>query len=670
MKYRLNTQVSAILDTAREEAREMGNNYVGSEHLLLAILKDTATPLSRLLCAQGVYYFQLKEDLMVLFGLKDQDVEELQITQVVDDILERGMSLSSRKQNTMMDVDSLTLALLQTNSCVATEILHRYDVDEEVVLLQMEHGSMSELDKISELRNLNMCGANQDIVGRDAELNFMISVLSRKDKANPLLIGEPGVGKTALVEKLAGMIQQNLVPSLKDACIYELHLNSLVAGTKYRGDFEEKLQNIIRLLEKYPNVILFIDEIHLMIGAGKSEGSIDVSSVLKPYLARGVIKCIGATTIEEYEMYIEKDRALERRFQIITIREPDVEDTIKMLKAKKKEYEDFHNVKIQEKVLEQIVKYCAYYMPQRKFPDKAIDVLDLACVGAKRQSERSVSEDMVRDVIEKLTDIPLASRNRLQELKKHLETTMVAQKEVIRKLMGQLEWIEQGIISERPLGVWLFLGNQGVGKKTLIHQFNRLYFNQEDMVELDMAALEHNLDHNLSKLRRNPYTIVNVTNLHMANEAMLQFLKQGIERGYLERDIQKIDLRHSIMIMSGDFPCSSVSALKFQETSDPLLQVKRSLGASFTALFDEVFVFHDLEQKDKVTVMKNILKKWEKTMEETAILEAIESSSTLDEARKKAKEKNRKGLMPCKVSKRKSLCSPIEPSFDTAAFPI
>lgn len=576
---------------------------------------------------------------MVLFGLKDQDVEELQITQVVDDILERGMSLSSRKQNTMMDVDSLTLALLQTNSCVATEILHRYDVDEEVVLLQMEHGSMSELDKISELRNLNMCGANQDIVGRDAELNFMISVLSRKDKANPLLIGEPGVGKTALVEKLAGMIQQNLVPSLKDACIYELHLNSLVAGTKYRGDFEEKLQNIIRLLEKYPNVILFIDEIHLMIGAGKSEGSIDVSSVLKPYLARGVIKCIGATTIEEYEMYIEKDRALERRFQIITIREPDVEDTIKMLKAKKKEYEDFHNVKIQEKVLEQIVKYCAYYMPQRKFPDKAIDVLDLACVGAKRQSERSVSEDMVRDVIEKLTDIPLASRNRLQELKKHLETTMVAQKEVIRKLMGQLEWIEQGIISERPLGVWLFLGNQGVGKKTLIHQFNRLYFNQEDMVELDMAALEHNLDHNLSKLRRNPYTIVNVTNLHMANEAMLQFLKQGIERGYLERDIQKIDLRHSIMIMSGDFPCSSVSALKFQETSDPLLQVKRSLGASFTALFDEVFVFHDLEQKDKVTVMKNILKKWKKTMEETAILEAIESSSTLDEAAKKLKKK-------------------------------
>lgn len=639
MKYQLNIQVSAIMDTAKEEAREMGNNYIGSEHLLLAILKDTTTPLSKLLCTQGVFYFQLKEDLMVLFGLKDQDVEDLQITQVVDDILERGMVFAKRKQEEAMDVDALTLALLQTNSCVATEILHRYDVDEEVLLLQMEHGTMRELDKISELRNLNLCTANQDIVGREEELSFMISVLSRKDKANPLLIGEPGVGKTALVEKLAGMIQQNQVPSLPNACIYELHLNSLVAGTKYRGDFEEKLQNIIRLLEKYPNVILFVDEIHLMIGAGKSEGSIDVSSVLKPYLARGVIKCIGATTIEEYEMYIEKDRALERRFQIIMIREPDEANTVKMLKAKKKEYEDFHQVTIQEEVLKKIVKYCTYYMPQRKFPDKAIDVLDLACVSAKQQDERVVGEEMVREVIEKLTDIPLASRNRLVELRTHLESTLVAQKDVIRKLMGQLEWIEQGVISDRPLGVWLFLGNQGVGKKTLLHQFNRLYFNQEDMVELDMASLEHNLDHNLSKLRRNPYTIIHVTNLHMANEAMLQFLKQGVERGYLERDIHKIDLRHSIMIMSGDFPCSHVSMLKFQETSDPLRQVKQILGESFVDLFDEVFLFHDLNQTDKVTIMKNMLKKWEKTMEETAILEAITSSSTLDEAAKKLKQK-------------------------------
>lgn len=639
MNYRLNKQVSAIMEGAQQEAKDMGNNYIGSEHLLLAILKDTSTPLSKLLSAQGMYYFQLKEDLMVLFGLKDQNVEEIQITQVVDDILERGMAIANKKKGKAMDVESLTLALLQTSSCVATEILHRYDIDEDVLLMQMNSGTMSELDKLAELRNLNICGSNMDIVGRDDELNFMISILSRKDKANPLLIGEPGVGKTALVEKLAGLIQQKKIPSLMDACIYELHLNSLVAGTKYRGDFEEKLQNIIKLLEKYPNVILFIDEIHQMIGAGKSEGSIDVSSVLKPYLARGLIKCIGATTVEEYEKYIEKDRALERRFQVIMIKEPGKDETVKMLQAKIPEYEEFHQVKIHEDVVSKIVDYCDYFMPGRKFPDKAIDVLDLACVGAKRSNVKVVEEEIIKDVIEKLTDIPIASKNRLHELKVQLESSMVGQKDVIRKLLGQLEWIEQGVISERPLGVWLFLGNQGVGKKTMIHEFNRLYFNQEDMVELDLASFDKNLEHNLAKLRRNPYTIVNVTNLHMANEAVLQMLKQSIEKGYIESPLYKIDLRHSIMIMSGNFPCALNSSLRFQEENSPITQVRKALGESFLSVFDEIFIFHDLNRQDKMHIVKNMLKKWNKTMEETAILDAIETTSTLEEATKKLKKK-------------------------------
>lgn len=627
------------MEGAEQEAKDMGNNYIGSEHLLLAILKDTSTPLSKLLSAQGMYYFQLKEDLMVLFGLKDQNVEEIQITQVVDDILERAMTLARKKQEQVMNVESLTLALLQTSSCVATEILHRYDIDEDVILMQMANGSMSELDKLPELRNMNLCGSNLDIVGRDDELNFMISILSRKDKANPLLIGEPGVGKTALVEKMAGMIQQKKIPSLQNTCIYELHLNSLVAGTKYRGDFEEKLQNIIKLLEKYPNVILFIDEIHQMIGAGKSEGSIDVSSVLKPYLARGMIRCIGATTVEEYEKHIEKDRALERRFQVIMIKEPGKTETVGMLRAKLKEYEDFHQVKIKEEVVEKIVEYCDYYMPGRKFPDKAIDVLDLACVGAKRADMEMVDENIVRDVIEKLTDIPLASKNRLQVLKSQLERIIVGQPDVLRKLMGQLEWIEQGVISDRPLGVWLFLGNQGVGKKTLIQEFNRLYFNQTDTIEINMASLDKTLDHNLAKLRRNPYTIINVSNLHLANEAMLQFLKQSVEKGYIERNMYKIDLRHSIMIMSGNFPCSSGTALKFQEEINPAHQAEQMLGSSFLSIFDEIFLFHDLNQQDKINIVKNMLKKWNMTMEETAILEAVESSKTIEEVTKKLKKK-------------------------------
>ncbi|MEG2507255.1 MAG: AAA family ATPase [Longicatena sp.] len=639
MDYRLNKQVSAIMECAKHEAKDMGNNYIGSEHLLLAILKDSSTSLSKILAKQGMYYFQLKEDLMVLFGLKDQNVEEIQITQIVEDILERGALVATKKKSKTMDVNSLILALLETSSCVATEILHRYDIDEDAILMQLETGTTSELDKVSELRNLNICGNNVDIVGRDDELAFMVSILSRKDKANPLLIGEAGVGKTALVEKLASLIQQKKITSLKDACIYELHLNSLVAGTKYRGDFEEKLQNIIKLLEKYPHAILFIDEIHQMIGAGKSEGSIDVSSVLKPYLARGVIKCIGATTIEEYEKYIEKDRALERRFQVVMIKEPKKEETIAMMKAKIKEYEEFHQVMMKEEMIEKIVMYCDYYMPGRKFPDKAIDVLDLACVRTKEKHQKLVNEEIVKEVIERLTNIPISSKNRVHALQEELQGSMVGQTEVINKLIGQLAWIEQGVVTNRPLGVWLFLGNVGVGKKTLLHKFNQIYFNQDEMIEIDLSLLEKNLEHNLTKLRRSPYSIVSITNLHMASMSVLQFLKTAIEKGYIERDMGKVDLRHSIVVMSGDFPLEKHHSYHFQEEFSSTHQINKILGKEFMNIFDEVFIFKDLDAQEKINVVKETLKKWNKTMEESAILEAIESTTTLEEATKKLKRK-------------------------------
>lgn len=638
MNYHMNKQVSAIMECARKEARDMGNNYIGSEHILLAVMKDTTTPLSKLLSTQGMYYFQLKEDLMVLFGLKDQNVEEIQVTQVVESILENAMQMAVKKQSKQMDVECLSLSLLHTTSCVATEILHRYDIDEDIVVMQLENGSMNELDKRNELRNLNLCGNNMDIVGRDTELNFMISILSRKDKANPLLIGEPGVGKTALVEKLAGMIAQNKVPSLKDAMIYELHLNSLVAGTKYRGDFEEKLQNIIRLLQKYPNVILFIDEIHQIIGAGKSEGSIDVSSVLKPYLARGIIKCIGATTIDEYEKYIEKDRALERRFQVIMIKEPSHEETVAMLKAKINEYEEYHQVQIPDVMMEVIVRYCENYMPARKFPDKAIDVLDLSCVVAKERGN-IINEDIVKDVVEKLTAIPLASGNRLLELQKQLEKNIVGQQDVIRRLMKQLAWIDQGVITSRPLGVWLFLGKEGVGKHTLMKILNQSYLNQEEIIELDLSVFEHQIAHVSSRLRRNPYTIFSITNLHTANESILQYIRQAVTNGYLEHGEHRIDLRHCIMIMQGNFALNDATPLRFDAQSRPFVQVEQQLGKPFMEIFDEIFLFQELELKEKVSVMQGILKKWNKTLEETAIMEAVETSHTLEEAQRKLKHR-------------------------------
>lgn len=639
MDYRLNKQVSNIMKEARAEAKDMGNNYIGSEHLLLAILKDTSTPLSKILSSGGMYYFQLKEDLMVLFGLKDQDVEEIAITQVVDDMMERAQQLSMKKGNSGIDVTSLSLALLQTTSCVAIEILHRYDLEESDILMQLESGEISELDKVNELRNLNTCGNNAEITGREEELHFMISILSRKDKANPLLIGEPGVGKTAMVEKLASMIQKQKVTALHGSIIYELHLNTLVAGTKYRGDFEEKLQNIIKLLKKYPNVILFIDEIHQMIGAGKSEGSIDVSSVLKPYLARGEIRCIGATTIEEYEKYIEKDRALERRFQTIMIKEPKKEEAFRMMKAKQKEYEEYHHVEIQEQILRKIVEYCDYYMPARKFPDKAIDVLDLACVDARQKKQKMVTEQMVKAVVENITNIPIATKNRLVEVAEQLNQKLVGQQRVIRQLVKQLEWIEEGVLSARPLGVWLFAGNSGVGKHMLMEEFNRIYFNEQAIIELDMANMERSLLHAIASIRRSPYGIFHIRNLDMANEAKLQYIKQCMEKGALEYDSQKAELRHAIVIMTGSFPTQAGMSLSFQQEPSIDRQLQTQLGKGFLAIFDEIFLFDDLDKCQRAEVVKELLKKWNKSLDEHAILEIAESSSSLKEVTKNMKKK-------------------------------
>lgn len=636
MKYRFHKQVSLIMKDAAKEAKDMGNNYVGSEHVLLGILKDTTTNFSKILAKQGIYYYQLKEDLMVLFGMKDKEIKDIQITQVVDDILERSSKLMKDTQKASIDADLLAMALLQTESCVANEILLRYDVDLDGLLQELSCGETSELDNINELRNLNLCKNNREIVGRDQELDLMISILSRKEKANPLLIGEPGVGKTALVEKLAGMIAEKQVPSsLHNAIIYELHLNSLVAGTKYRGDFEEKIQNLIKLLEKHPNVILFIDEIHQMIGAGKSEGSIDVSSVLKPYLARGVIKCIGATTLDEYEKYIEKDRALERRFQLIMIKEPDKKTCEAMIISKLKEYEAFHQVQIPKAIVHSMVNYCDYYMPQRKFPDKAIDVLDLSCVYAKRSKQSNVNDAMVQKVIEQLTDIPVSSSNRLALVKTRLQERIVGQDDVITHIMEQLNWIEQGVISDRPLGVWLFCGEHCCGKKTLMREFTRAYFNQENMIELDVTTFEQSIESVMTKLKRNPYTTLHVGNLHAATPKMLHFLRQSMQRGFMELQEQRVDIRHAIFILDGTFDLPSSVSMRFQEEVSYQALLEKQLGKEFMDIIDELFVFAPLSMTQKLQILRNQTDNWRNVPLENELMEALNGNVSIEDAMKR-----------------------------------
>ncbi len=637
MEYPMNCQVQSILKNAHKEAVEMGNNYIGSEHILLSIVKDKDTTLSHLLRMQGIYYYQLKEDLMVLFGLREQNIKQTKLTQVVEEILEEAKKITQKDKKSIVDVNALTIALLKMNDCVGNEILHRYDVDVEELLLQIIHDKNYELDQMKELRNLNNCKMNESIVGREKELKLMISILLRKDKANPLLIGEPGVGKTALVEKLASMIEHQEIPELAQYKIYELHLNTLVAGTKYRGDFEEKIQHIITLLETYKDIILYIDEIHQMIGAGKAEGSIDVASVLKPYLARGSIKCIGSTTIEEYEQFMEKDRALERRFQIVKIQEPNKKQTVTMLQSKINEYENYHHVEIPKKILEYIIKYCDYYIPQRRFPDKAIDVLDLACVRTVQKHKHIVEEDVVREVMEEITNIPFISFHQNLVLEKELKTKLFSHTHIIEQILHQLRWMEQGIVMQRPLGVWLFVGNEEIGKEIVLQQLNQSCFHQKEMPIFDIATLRYNFIHHIALLKRNPYCIVQIKNLHLANREQLHFIQQAITHGYFEYQGNRIDVRHSIFIMDGDFAYKDSQTLYFQEKHDIKKILAKQLTNSFVNQIDEIFVFNECNEEEKLKIMKTILKQWNKSVDDEELKKVINQCKTLDEIKRELK---------------------------------
>ena len=612
-------QVKNIMNEAYNEARDMGNNYVGSEHILLSIMKDTTTTLHKVLANQGIYYFQLKEDLMVLFGLKDSEIEDIRLTTVVEDILERGKQECKRINKKEIDEKILTISLLETTNCVANEILNRYEANtSNMYIEESESNGIEALKHMKELRYLNNCDRNKDIIGRDNELTLMMSVLCRKEKANPLLVGDAGVGKTALVEKLASMIQsREVIEDLKDAKIYELHLNTLVAGTKYRGDFEEKLQKIINILEEHKNIIIFIDEIHQMIGAGKSEGSIDVASVLKPYLARGNIRLIGATTNDEYEKYIEKDRALERRFQVIKLEEPNNHLTLKMLKVKLKEFENFHKVNFDESLLQSIVQACDMYLPSKKFPDKAIDVIDLACVETKRNDMIQVNQEMILKVLEHLTHIPFTDKNRIETCCIKLEEKIIGHESIIQQISKQLQHMNQLYIQNKPLSTWLFVGKEGVGKSYFLQILSQEYFHQKEYITLDFSRIENNLEFYLTKLYRNPYTLLVCKHLEQATPSNISYLYEMLEYGQIEYRNKTYDVRHTILVICSEETVSNSISFSTKEKS------YQTVDKEIMKHIDDTFYFNELKEEEKILVIRKLLKDEHSLIDEKCIVEVI-----------------------------------------------
>ncbi|MCR5763510.1 MAG: ATP-dependent Clp protease ATP-binding subunit [Treponema sp.] len=676
-------RLNSVIDSASMEAKILHCDYIGTEHLLLACIKE-----SKSLCSQ--YFFKAEITIEQARTCVSEVERKVPSSAKIHDA-EGG---SRDGQPYMSDGSS-----------------QRKDKEANSFLAQFSHDLTQDFfDKQAD-----------PVVGRQKEIMRLIQVLSRRTKNNPVLVGEPGVGKTAIVEGLAQYIARGDVPKdLLKKRILSLDLAAMIAGTKYRGEFEERMKRLMKEVKESKNLILFIDELHTLIGAGGPEGSMDASNMLKPALSRGEIQVIGATTTKEYRKYIEKDSALARRFQQIKVEEPSSKDTEEILKGLKKNYEDFHRVIYDEGVIEAIVKYSMRYIPERFLPDKAIDIMDEAGAAKKIQETQkpaefdelqksidSLSEEkcllvqqqnyekaaMVRDrvqelrrrldefnlswknrengirqhvavedvssIISSMTGIPAdnldsGETKRLLQMEKYLHEDVVGQEEAISLISSAVRRSRAGVSSlKRPLGSFIFLGPTGVGKTQLAKALAKFLFGTEDsLIRVDMS--DYMEKHNASRLvgappgyigfdeggiltekvRQHPYSVVLLDEIEKAHPDIFNLLLQMLEEGELKDNLgHTVSFKNTMVIMTsnaGARQITSESRLGFSNLNDGLLpyddikssameELKRIMSPELLNRIDDVIVFNALN-KDQVSKILDIqLKELESRLAEKGL---------------------------------------------------
>ena len=561
-----------VLIEAKREMFELKHPYVGSEHLLLAILKDKDSCISKKLKEQGVEYKNFKKEIISVIGIGQNVSEWFLYTPLLKKVIENAI-IEAKEQN--IDVTSTLLfsSLVQEGEGIAIRIMLSMGVDFDSIIEEFNSKSFSKKGKTKkkllideygyDLTKKAAHGEIDPVVGREEELDRIIEIICRRTKNNPLLIGDAGVGKTAIIEELSRRIEMGNIPTkLKGKRIISLSMASLVAGTKYRGEFEERVNKIMKELENDNRVIIFIDEIHTLVGAGGAEGAIDASNILKPILARGKIKIIGATTTEEYKKYIENDKALARRFQIINIEEPTLEKTKEILLKLRPIYESFHNVRISDEIINAIAEYSDKYIYNRKQPDKSIDILDevssktsimkkkdseklsklqneleeimmdknkaiikqdFNLAGTLRRKEyeietklnklhyqknsksthREVALNTVAEVIMTKTKIPVFEVetnkiNKISKIHENLLNNVIGQENAVNRVYQVIRKIKLGLKNNNRPISFLFVGPTGVGKTLLAKEFSKNFVGEKNLITLDMS--EYKEEHSISKI--------------------------------------------------------------------------------------------------------------------------------------------------------------------------
>ena len=601
---------------AESLAFDLGHNNVGSEHILLSLLKMKDCLFAKLLKEYQVDDIIIYEDILRLFGEKDEQPFYMEYSEVVKNIMEVSIKMSSDK----VSLNTMCVALLMQKESVAYELLNKYHVpiDKLKNELSEEKTIIHELNQIHELKNVNeyVKSSPHVYIGRDAELTQLSQILCKKEKSNALIIGKAGVGKSALVEALAmNIVSLNVVKQLRDKVIFELSLSGIVAGTKYRGEFEEKFKRIINKVMQAKNVILFIDEIHNIIGAGGAEGAIDASNILKPYLARKELSIIGATTIEEYYKYFEKDQAMNRRFSVIKLKENTKEETKEILLKLKDQYEKYHNIDISDNSLDDIITLSSRYLPSRVFPDKAIDILDLSCVKTVFLNDHTLKNEYIRQVIEETSGQVLNVDMNYEIVEEKLNKLIIGQKSAISKLMTSLKSLSYYPHPAKPKGVYMFIGGSGVGKSETAIQLSQMM--KRHLIRLDMSEYSEygstskmigtspgyvGYEHTsmlVSELTIHPHSILLLDEIDKAHRSVLHLFLQIFDEGILKDSHQRlVNFKDVIIIMTTNVSFQNNTHVGFKKQSYASKNLKEYFSEEFLNRIDEIIEFKRLNNHD------------------------------------------------------------------------
>lgn len=614
MLTKFDEQSQKAIVIAESLAFDFGHTNVGSEHLLLALLKLQESKLKALLLKYDVTDGVIEEDIKRLFGTNEEQPFYLEYSDVLKKILEASITLSKDKNYNQVTLNILIISLLQAKESVAQELLKKYQVDigDLLFILNEKTAFETRLDQIPSLVNLNKKVKNKayQIIGREKEIEQICTILSKKEKNNVLIIGEAGVGKSAVVEKLAMLINEKKAPKgLEHKIIYELSLSSLVGGTKYRGEFEEKFKKIIDKIKEINDVIIFIDEIHNLIGAGGAEGAIDASNILKPYIARKDMTIIGATTLDEYYSHFEHDHAMNRRFSVVTLKENTKEETYQILLGIKKYYEEYHHITISNHILKELIELVDEYIKNRTYPDKAIDILDLSCVKAGFHKEKELKKERIVHTLENYLSIHINKKTDFDGLKKYLNQHIIGQKEGIDQLVDQLQ--------HKLFSSFMITGTTGIGKSEtakLLAKYLHFHFIRLDMTQFKDAFSMTKIigsppgyvGYNqpsllLSELQSYPHSLLLLDEIDKAHKDILNLFLQVLDEGYLE-DSRKRKIYFNNVIIVMTCHASGSKYLGFKKVSH---KAHVRLSEEFINRIDKIIDYKTLNKED----LKEILLK-------------------------------------------------------------